>query len=275
MSTGQQIIKILAIIFAIIIIVNIFGWIIFGISTFLGVNIINEGRQKTTNFSKTYTTNITKLKVETAISKLTIRRGEELKVEGTNLPKQFSSKIIGNTLTIKEEGNENIFQNNPNSEIVVTLPDTISLNTLELDMGIGNNVIENINAKNLDLDCGVGNLDITNLTITNRAKIDGGAGKTTIQNSNLNDLDLDTGIGEVNLQVHLTGNNKIDSGVGNLKIDLTKSATEYAITTKTGIGKMTIDHQNCQDNHTYGNGENQILISGGVGQVEIQTAQNL
>ena len=93
MSTGQQIIKILAIIFAIVIIVNIFGWIIFGISTLVGVDLLTTTtKEETIDYTETYQQNIKRLEVETTISQLTIQAGEQWKVEGTNLPKQFSAK---------------------------------------------------------------------------------------------------------------------------------------------------------------------------------------
>ena len=96
--------KILAIIFAIVIIVNIFGWIIFGISTLVGVDLLTTTtKEETIDYTETYQQNIKRLEVETTISQLTIQAGEQWKVEGTNLPKQFSAKISGSTLKVKKK----------------------------------------------------------------------------------------------------------------------------------------------------------------------------
>lgn len=275
MSTGQQIIKILAIIFAIVIIVNIFGWIIFGISTLVGVDLLTTTtKEETIDYTETYQQNIKRLEVETTISQLTIQAGEQWKVEGTNLPKQFSAKISGSTLKVKEEGSKSLFQDNTQAKIVITVPTQVTLNQIDLDINLGSNKIENITVDKLELNGGIGNIDINNLTVQNEIEIDGAAGKLTIKNSQLRNLDLDIGIGELEMSAEILGNSKIDSGAGNIQLELMGEKDQYTITTKTGIGNMTLNEQKCLNNHIYGRGQNNITISGGVGNVKIKTQEN-
>ena len=183
MSSGQQIIKVLAIIFAIFLIVNIFGWALFGVSTLIGIDMlgqtVKEERQnsKTMEFSKTYDAYITQIKVETTISKLTIKSGANLKVEGYNLPTKFSSKTSGNTLIVKEEGNQKTYKNKVNSELIITVPEGKTLEYLKIETGIGNDIIQDISAQSLELNCGVGVMQINNVTVLSKTKIEGGAGK--------------------------------------------------------------------------------------------------
>ena len=92
MSGFQSVIKILAICLAIFIIVNIFGWIIFGISFLahfgdngdieeFGVNIeASERINVKESFSETYQ-NVDRIDIDIAYSKLYIKTGSELKVE--------------------------------------------------------------------------------------------------------------------------------------------------------------------------------------------------
>lgn len=278
MSSGQQIIKVLAIIFAIFLIVNIFGWIIFGLSTFVGINMLgdNISREKynTIEFSQVYQENVENIKVETAISKLTIKIGDELKVEGTKLPSKFSSKVRGNTLTVKEEGSKGLFHQDVTSELIITVPSELTLEKLEVDAGIGNNTIEDIVVENLELTCGVGVMKINNLTSLSKTKITGGAGRVVIEDSKLKTLDLEAGVGEMIVSADVTGNSKVECGVGRLEVNLLRPQEDYSIKTQTGLGKMDINGKRCRDDEVYGTGTEKLKVEGGIGAVEITTLDN-
>lgn len=273
MSTGQQIIKVIAIIFGIVLIVNIFGWIIFGLSTFLGIFIPEE---KTTSqienaeFSETYT-NINQIEIKTEVAKLTVKQSTDdlFKVEGYNLANKFSSKANGETLKVQESGNKNLFNiHNSTPEVIVYVPKDKTIDYLEMKIGVGTNIVKDITVEKFKLDGGAGTTSISNLT-SNNTTINGGAGTTDIYNSKLNNLDLETGVGKVAISAKITGKSKIECGVGKTDISLVGSKTDYSIVTKTGIGKLSLDGKNCQDGYTYGNGNNQIKISAGVGAVDI------
>ena len=79
------------------------------------------------------------------------------------------------------------------------------------------------------------------------------------------------GLGELNLTTKLIGNNVIEQGIGKLSINLTDNIENYKIRTSKGLGSITIDGNEVQDGNTYGNGENNIRIEGGMGAIEIVT----
>lgn len=277
MSSGQQIIKVLAMIFGIFIIVNVVGGIIFGISLFAEFAMIGEketNRISTKEFSQVYQNNVNTIKVETAISKLTIQKGTELKVEGSNLPSRFTAKVSGTTLTVKEEGNKQWFNENVTSEIIITIPEEKTLTKLEIDSGVGTNTIQDFTVETLDLECGVGTMQINNVTVLSKTKINGGAGRTVVENSKFKNLDLDSGVGEMVISADLTGNSKIDSGVGRLSLNLLRSEEDYTIKTQTGLGRMTLNGKKCTDNGVYGSGNEEIKIDGGIGVIEVTTLEN-
>lgn len=274
MSSGQQIIKALAIAFAIFIIINIFGWALFGISTFLSFSKIGNEYQdiKTTkDFSEVYSSSIQNVKIQTAISKLTIKEGTQFKVEGQNLPSRFSAKAKGFNLTVKEEGNKNLFGNNIASEIIITIPKGKTLSKLEIETGVGTNVIQDITVNNLDLECGVGTMEANNLIVDMKAKIKGGAGKTVIKESKLHNLDLESGVGEMSISADITGNSKAECGVGRTQLDLLRKQEDYQIIVQTGIGRMALNGEKCSKNYTYGTGKHHLRVDGGVGNVDITT----
>lgn len=277
MSTGQQVIKVLAIIFAIFIIVNVVGGVIFGISLFAEITMIGEQRTDkitTKEFSQIYENKVDTIKVETAVSKLTIQKGTRLKVEGSNLPSKFTSKVSGTTLTVKEEGNKKWLNENITSEIIITIPEGKTLTKLEIDSGVGTNHIQDLTVETLDLDCGVGTMQINNVTVLSKTKINGGAGRTVVEDCEFEKLDLDSGVGEMVISADLTGNSKIDSGVGRLSLNLLRSEKDYTIKTQSGLGRMTLNGKKCTDNGIYGSGNEEIKIDGGVGVIEITTLEN-
>lgn len=95
-------------------------------------------------------------------------------------------------------------------------------------------------------------------------------GKVTLSDTEFNDLDLDIGIGQFLITTKLTGNNKINAGIGNLDINLIDSIENYSIDVDKGIGSININGKNVSDNTKYGNGANHIEVDGGIGSINIK-----
>lgn len=280
MSEGQKIIKYLALAFAIFlsfnIIIGIISAIIFGVGIFgttLGLISENEdtgiSSSKVHNvFSEEYS-DIDNLKIECDFANLIIEQGNELKVEAKNVNNKFYSKKVGDTLKIVEDKNFNIFNNNVKSEIKIYIPGTQNFKDIKIDTGAGNLKIDKLISKNLKLELGAGNVEISNIIVENNTDINGGVGKVDIQSSVLNNLDLDMGVGNFNIDSEIIGNSKIDSGVGNLSLRLLGKKEDYKILSKRGIGSFKIDNVEAQDNEIYGDGENYIKISSGIGKIDL------
>ena len=127
-----------------------------------------------------------------------------------------------------------------------------------------------LNAEKLSLDLGAGEVTIDKLTAGSSAKINGGAGQLTINGGGLANLDFDMGVGKVVLTSALTGEGKIDYGVGELCLTLIGSAEDYRIELDKGIGEALLDGQKMADDTVYGQGENTLEIDGGVGSMNIR-----
>lgn len=274
MSSGQQVIKVLAIIFAVFLIVNIVGWAIAGITAFAGISMIERSTTQTSQsveFLEVYTSKIENVKIDTAISRLMIKEGTEFKVEGSKLPSKFISKVTGTTLVVKEEGNKKLWKDDITSELTITIPKGVTLKKLTINAGIGNNTIEDITVENFNLDCGVSVMQIDNIVVLSKTEIEGGAGRCTITNSKLKNANIEAGVGEMVISADITGNSRLDCGVGRMELNLLRKGEEYKIITSTGLGRMELNGKRCSAHQTIGKGENQIKISGGVGAVEITT----
>ena len=255
MSTGQRIIKSLAVAFGLFLTFTIFFSIVGGLYAFTSMfskdNVIEENTSILWNQS---TENIKYLDIEVNSSNLVIKPGN-------------SYKIDNNELKIKEEG-YHLTNSKLKSELIITIPDT-NLNEIDINTGAGNLNIDSINTEKLDIDLGTGTTLINNL-YSKRADIDTGAGTFTINNGSINDLDLDVGVGEVKITSNITGNSSISSGVGKLSLNLLNTFDNYRFEVNKGIGKVTINDIEVGDNSTLGNGTNTIKLDGGIGEIVVK-----
>ena len=94
-------------------------------------------------------------------------------------------------------------------------------------------------------------------------------GKVSILSGNINELNLDMGVGKFEVTSVITGNSKINAGIGNLELNIQDNKENYTIKADKGIGSIKIDGKEVADDVTYGDGENTIKIDGGIGEIKI------
>lgn len=266
MSTGQRIIKSLAVAFGLFLTFTIVFSIVEGLYAFTSMfskdNVIEENTSILWNQS---TENIKYLDIDVNSSNLVIKSGNSFIIETNN--KHIKYKVDNNELKIKEDGYYFI-NSKLKSELIITIPDT-NLNEIDINTGAGTLNIDSINTEKLDIDLGAGTTLINNL-YSERADIDTGAGTFTINNGSINDLDLDIGVGEVKITSSITGNSSISSGVGKLSLNLLNTFDNYRFEVNKGIGKVTINDIEVGDNSTLGNGTNTIKLDGGIGEIVVK-----
>lgn len=206
------------------------------------------------------------INIEVDISNILIKKGDTFKIETAN--KYIESKQEGNKISIIEKDHNLIF-NNDKYPLLIYIPTNTTLEELKLENGVGTVYIEELSTKTLTLKLGVGKVTIDKLIVYDTTKIDGGAGETNIKNSFLNNLDLNMGIGKFSLTTKLSGNSKIDHGVGELNLNLIGDKEDYQISLDKGIGTINLDNRKIKDNEIYGTGSNKIEIDGGVVNINI------
>lgn len=265
MSEAQRVIKYLALAFAYFLI----GVIICSFLGFLGfLGFLNTEPAKENSvfvYNESEILNIRNIDIDLDVSKLTIVPSDKLDVRTNN--KYLKSYIEGNTLVVKDKKHFTFFKN---YSVEISLPSDLVINTFKLDTGVGDVKINNITADNLELDCGVGNTKLDNFNIIRETEIDGGVGNVDITNSTFNNLDLDSGVGDFSFTGIITGRSSVDSGVGNVKLNLSDSLDNYTFNISKGIGSFTIDDKKVHDGDVYGKGPAYIKVSGGVGDLSIK-----
>lgn len=269
MTSGQKIIKYIAIAIAIFLIINIIGIIL---TIFAGLGIffnVKEAITNTENFEEVIDNypieEITNLDIEINYSKLEIKNGDTFKIECNN--EKIYTEKKGNKIEIKEKNNW--FNKQETSNITIYIPENKIFERTEIEAGAGEINIDKLQTNNLTFSIGAGKVQINELEVFEKAEIEGGAGKADIISGELHNLDLEMGLGELNLTTKLIGNSVIEQGIGKLSINLTDNIENYKIRTSKGLGSITINGNEVQDGNTYGNGENNIRIEGGMGAIEI------
>lgn len=269
MTTAQKIIKYLAIALAFAIIVGV----ITAIYRIGETVLVSEKILDTPAISEYRENDIDNLKIEIAFSKLNIKKGD-FKVETNN--EKVTTEIKNKTLIVRDKSKRiSLFGMSKKSKSYTTiyLPDDFDLKNVSLKTGAGEVKIENLIANDIKMEIGAGSTVIDNIIAEGKMSLDGGVGELTIKKGVINNLTTNLGIGKTSFTGVLYGKNKIECGIGEVKFDLLDEIDEYTIKTKQGIGSILVNKKRAYDNTVIGNGSKEIVVSGGIGDININTKQ--
>ncbi len=285
MTPLQKIIKYGAIGFAIYLCLMIISMIVFGITAIFGIttgmemfsqNNHKQGTEVLTKWEQEYE-NITSLKVNLDICKLTIKKGEKLKVEARYVTQDFECKVEQNELKIKEPAKnrwwflDQVDEEVP--EVIIYVPETLELKEAKLETGINEANIEYLKADKVDIQMGLGKYQIQELIASN-AKIEAGAGESKIEDSRIENLKLETGLGSLKLTSKILASADIDCGMGRVEINLLGKPEEYQVKAKTGLGAFKVNGKQVGDNQVIGEGNSVIKVEAGVGETVINLQED-
>ena len=264
MTTLQKTIKYLAIAFAIFLSVTIIGGMLGAVGLFGGLfagDAVSED-------VKTYpvTAQVRHLNIRINAADLYIKEGETFSVE-SNL-KHLKVAENGNTLTVEETKK---FGGTYNGAVLtVYVPTGTVFDNVNLVTGAGRLNVENLTTMTLDFELGAGDVCIDSLLAIDSADIEGGAGRITVSGGTLKDLNLEMGIGQLNLTSALTGDCRLNLGVGESNITLIGNKDDYKLDLEKGIGSISIDGEIVSAYGNSGNGKNTVEINGGIGSIHIR-----
>lgn len=274
MTTMQRIIKYLALAFATFLIITIVSSIFWGVYLFSSVLNLRDSKNNETlaesgEFMEIYGGDISHaniLDIELKASKLTIKNGNNFKVETNSKYVKFLDK--GNGIVIKEDSHS--FWRADISETVIYIPSNITFEKANIETGAGEINIESINSRDINFKMGAGKVTIGSIKALESCRIEGGAGQVDILSGDIHNLKLDMGVGKFTLNSSLYGNSKIESGIGKLDINLDGDKESYQIKAEKGIGSINIDGKSVSNESIYGSGSNYIKIDGGIGSIDIR-----
>ena len=274
MTAFQKVIKYLAIAFAIYLIIMIVGVIFSLFAVIIGLEKwSNSSNQEIVEHNITEYSNVEKLDIKLGVCRLEIKEASQIKVETSDVTDKFKCELKNGTLKIEDNKmNTNIF-NNKVPEVTIYIPRNYKFNEIDLELGVNNSNIYELNGKDISIEFGVGKARIDSLN-GEKVEINGGAGETKIDNVNIEHLDLEAGIGSIVINGKILNNSEIVSGIGRLEVNLVGEKDNYELRLERGIGNLEVDGEKVREDENIGNGTIKIRIEAGIGETEINFIEN-
>lgn len=276
MRNAQQVIKVLAVTFAVCLICGIGAAIVgaWGLAGYMfggfsGAETGGEWTEAVVSDNGDFD----ELVLEMKATNVRIELGEEFQVLADEEVVEFRRN--GKKVEL-EEKDWGFFGNwhKVGGEVKVILPRKMgNLKKVEIKTGAGTVYAEGISADEVELELGAGKTEFVGLIARGKVKISGGAGYLAIREAELMDLDLDMGVGKVELSGKLQGDSDIDAGVGKLEMTLKGSESDYKLKFKKGLGSITVNGVNIGDGGVWGDGKSVVKVDGGVGAIEIRVEE--
>lgn len=265
MSDVQKVIKYLAIAFAIYLVIVIIGAII---SLLGGLMLFSSDSGITENFESTKidtSYEVKKMIIDIKAAHLVIEESEEFYIENNN--SHIEVKQNKEEINIKERSFS--WNKDTSSKVIIHLPSNQYFEKFYLDAGAGKIDIATLHANEIDLELGAGQVVIDNITADKEININGGAGEFIIKSGILNNLDFDMGVGHSSIEAQLLNETDIDAGVGELNIKVLGDEKEYEVDIEKGVGNVDLNGKSIGSSTKIGNGSNKLEIDGGVGRITI------
>lgn len=237
MTSFQKIIKYVAIAFAIYLTLMIIGAIVFGITVVCGIGLGMERFESSDNteviarWEHEYT-NIKDIDIDIGVGKLTIKKGDTLKVQAFDISDQFVCEAEKGKLQIEDKKVKRNFwgMSNTSAEVVITLPEELVLDEVTIEAGINDTTIEHLKAK--------------------KVKLNGGVGKVVIKSEIMEKAD-------------------IKCGIGKLELALIGVPENYKIEAQTGLGRLKVEDQTITNHQVIGSGDAIVAIEAGIGETVV------
>ena len=171
------------------------------------------------------------LDIKLKASNLIIKKGDTFSYE-TNISDlkvtQDSDKLI-----IKDN-RKNVF-NNKNNKVTLYIPDDLTFEKVNIEMG---------------------------------------AGKLDVDQVELNNVTLDLGVGKAIINSTLVGESTIECGIGEVLLNLNLPLDSYKLKLEKGIGEIILNGKKVKNDTTIGKGSNIVNVDGGIGKISVTTINN-
>lgn len=264
MNKQGKLIKKLADILAVVLIVMIIGGIL-GATGILGGIITPTGGNVPTEELTLNPSDVYELDVEVGSAEIDLVISDTLRIEASQ--GCFKLKNKNGRIRIEEKGN--IFSLAADRRVTVYLPENFSFQKVSLETGASDITGELLNTEYLELDIGAGVITLDKLNVSKKAEIDCGAGEFILKSGTVSNLDFSLGVGNADITAELKSNADIESGVGELKLNLADGKENYTFNVETGLGSISYDGAAVKGETLLGNGGTKVKLEGGVGSVDI------
>ena len=230
------------------------------------------------NYSKTLTDPIRSLDFQMEYGKVILEKGDTFSIEAEDVPKDSikTNEVVNGTWRIRQRRysyvrpfhwlNLDFVDDGPT--ITITVPQDFKAEQLEMDTGLGDVSISDMETDRAVLNLGAGRFTADSFR-ANDTKIGGGVGEVRFRDAELHDLDFDAGVGSFSIDGSITGRSKISGGVGEISLDLEGNQDDYYLDLDTGVGEVSLNGDTIRSSVGKKDAPNELKIDGGVGEIHI------
>ena len=218
----------------------------------------------------------TNLFVDVSTAYLDISYGDvdKIIIEANEISKNhFKAEVNNSTSTLEIRYNlRTIFGFGVHTgTIKITMPKDVKFNMADINLGVGDANLRNINAQMLQIDSGVGTATISD-GAAGTVKVDSGVGDINFSNYTSGSFGADTGVGNLNYYGVVDGSVSLSTGVGDVEMTIIGDVKQYGFAVDKGLGDVTLNGMPLSSS-SFINGQgvvaNTFTISSGVGNVKI------
>ena len=204
-------------------------------------------------------TGVKSLDIDINYGEVKIQEGDTFSVSVHNMMEDsFHSKVVNGVWNISNELDSrnsislfgwnipiNIFGNGWNSnytpKVIITLPQEFIAESMYISIESGSLKAEELYSQRAALQVGAGEMKINRFFTENDSKYQVGAGKLEIREIKADGVEIICGVGGVNITGEITGNNYVNCGVGEIKMNLMGKEEDYSYDVDCGIGEVTVN----------------------------------
>lgn len=206
-------------------------------------------------------TRFTSIDLNVDLGTVTIAAGDDYGVDIRAWGKGYKVNhwYSGGTLTIESNDSGSVLPTDCGSEITIYVPADVWLESLHVDLDLGDLTLSGLNLDYAEIDLDLGSLTGEALTVTNT-------------------LQVDADLGEVNLYGDLGEYVYISADLGSVQLGLSKPASEYSWELSADLGSITVDgrnqHANGGNEVTGGYGNRTIEVDASLGSITVDFDQD-
>lgn len=241
----------------------------------LNLNVFSKAGSATERVSTELSEDrFTSLELDIDAANVTIEKGDAFGVnwEGDSGRKP-EVQLKGSTLHVKQSSGFHILPSFTGQDtLTVTIPDSQELQSLTVDLDMGNLTVREIQAGKTDLDLDMGNVQLTDAAFTS-LEVDAAMGNISFSELTVEKGSMDADMGNIEGSgLNDFSSFEMDADLGNIEVDLHQEEAELTLKVSTDLGNAKVNGEKTGSG-ARGSGSARLTASADLGNVKINTSK--
>lgn len=190
--------------------------------------------------------------VEVGLADVTIATGEDYAVElkwdsghGYTMNCAIRKDVLKVTSSLKKVGDPAL----ENAEVVITVPEGVTLKEIDVEVGMGDLRLEGISAADISCESGLGDMYFSRVTA--------------------NEANGETGMGDVDWEGPLSRETELNTGMGDIRVKADDAADGWSYELSSGMGQVSVDGVSYGKNARQRGGSGELEAFSAMGDVAV------